>query len=132
MLEAVAVGGIVTVGALFARWVRTNGVYSVPWSDITQTQLEAHQKLAIAMADRAHLDPACRELLRHQVKLLKAVGIVGKEIVDVTPQPAKLQEAPRTEVEWVKTKNGIRRADYGGDGEETGFGLYPRDAESSD
>lgn len=132
MLEAVAVGGIVTVGALFARWVRTNGVYSVPWSDITQTQLEAHQKLAIAMADRAHLDPACRELLRHQVKLLKAVGIVGKEVVDVTPQPNKLQEAPKSEIEWVKTKNGIRRADYGGDGEEAGFGLYPRDAECGD
>lgn len=132
MLEAVAVGGIVTVGALFARWVRTNGVYSVPWSDITQTQLEAHQKLAIAMADRAHLDPACRELLRHQVKLLKAVGIVGKEVVDVTPQPTKLQEAPKAEVEWVKTKNGIRRADYGGSGEEEGFGYYPRDAEVDD
>lgn len=131
--EAIAVGGIVTVGALFARWVKTNGVYSVPWSDITQTQLEAHQKLAIAMADRAHLDPACRELLRHQVKLLKAVGIVGKEIVDVTPTtetPPKLQEAPKKEVEWIRTKNGIRRADYGGDGEAEGFGYYPRDAET--
>lgn len=133
--ETLAIGGIATVGALFARWVKMNGVCTVPWSDISQSQLEAHQKLAIAMADRAHLDPACRELLRHQVKLLRTVGIVGKEIIDVTPEPNRLQEAPTREVEWVKTKNGMRRSDYGGDRtdkEAEGFGLYARDAESSD
>ena len=97
----------------------------VPWSDISQNQLEMHHKLVIAMADRAHLDPACRELLRHQVKLLKSVGVVGREAIDVTP--TAMLEAPKrqeggfvqvTDNKWVR------------DEEKEGFGLYPRDGDS--
>lgn len=129
MLEVLAIGGLIGIGIAFARWVRTNGVYSVPWSDITHAQLEAHHKLAIAMADRVHLDPACRELLRHQVKLLKTVGIVGKDVIDVTPEPPKLQESPNREVGWLKTKNGYVRDGYENTG-TAGFGLYETDSET--
>jgi hypothetical protein len=131
MLEVVALAGTVGVGVLFAKWVKTNGINSVPWSDISHSQLEAHQKLAIAMADRVHLDPACRELLRHQVKLLKTVGIVGKDVIDVTPEPNKLQESPSREVGWVKTRNGMRRTDYENAGAE-GFGFYQKDSEDGE
>lgn len=98
----------------------------VPWSDISQNQLEMHHKLVIAMADRAHLDPACRELLRHQVKLLKSVGVVGREAIDVTPsvmlEPPKRQEEGFVQVaenKWVRHEE-----------KQEGFGLYPRDGDS--
>lgn len=97
----------------------------VPWSDISQNQLEMHHKLVIAMADRAHLDPACRELLRHQVKLLKSVGVVGRETIDVTPtvmlEASKRQEEGFVQVSenrWVRNE------------EKEGFGFYPRDGDS--
>jgi hypothetical protein len=66
---------------------------NIMWSNVTVSQLELHQKLAIAMADRVHLDPYCRELLKHQVKVLKAVGVVGnrEEAIDVTAPPSGLE-----------------------------------------
>jgi hypothetical protein len=66
---------------------------NITWSNVTVNQLELHQKLAIAMADRVHLDPNCRELLKHQVKVLKAVGVVGnkEEAIDITESPSVAQ-----------------------------------------
>lgn len=116
------------IGVAIGAWgykTREDRFGGMPWSDISQNQLEMHHKLVIAMADRAHLDPACRELLRHQVKLLKSVGVVGREALDVTPsvmlEPPKRQEEGFTKVsenKWVRNE------------EKEGFGLYPRDGDS--
>jgi len=78
------------------------------------------------MADRAHLDPACRELLRHQVKLLKSVGVVGKEVVDVSPsvllEPPKPSQDGFTKIsdnKWIRNEE-----------KQEGFGFYDRDSGS--
>lgn len=117
------------LGVAIGAWgykTREDRFGGMPWSDISQNQLEMHHKLVIAMADRAHLDPACRELLRHQVKLLKSVGVVGREALDITPsvllEPPKRQEEGFVKVsenKWVRNEE-----------KQEGFGLYPRDGES--
>ena len=117
----------ITIGAVVAWGIRTKDErFGVPWSDISQTQLKLHHDLAIAMADRAHLDPACRALLRHQVKLLKSVGVVGREALDVTPS-VMLEPPKRQEDEFVKVSENkwVRNEE-----KQEGFGLYPRDSES--
>jgi hypothetical protein len=117
------------LGVAIGAWgykTREDRLGNMPWSDISQAQLELHHKLVIAMADRAHLDPACRELLRHQVKLLKSVGVVGKEVVDVSPsvllEPPKPQSDGFTKIsenKWVRNEE-----------KAEGFGFYDRDTGS--
>ena len=82
-------GATATWGYLSRRAIRDS---QVVWSPVSISQLELHHKLTIAMADRVHLDPSCRELLKHQVNILKAVGVVGgkEEAIDVTP-PSSLE-----------------------------------------
>lgn len=75
---------------------------NVSWSSVTMSQLEAHQKFTIAMADRAHLDPSCRKLLKHQLKILKAIGVVGnkeQEIIDVTPKQPRKRKNKQAQIE---------------------------------
>jgi hypothetical protein len=115
----------------------------VVWTDVSLTQLQLHHKMTLAIADRIHLDPSCRELLRHQVALLKSVGVVGtkEESIDITPPTvaelaahgpradggAPLIARPtfrRVDVDAVNRARGYR---VGGDAESEGWGEYPRE-----
>lgn len=146
MLEAVLIGAIVSVVAwgMYARRGRSEPVY---WTSVSINQLELHHKMTIAMADRVHLDPSIRDALRHQVEVLKAIGVAGtkEEAIDVTeeaPTAAQLtaygpradggspilNPAPyrRVDVDEWNRKRGYR---VHGDAESSGFGEYQREEE---
>ena len=111
------------VGVLvWARSARLDWREPTAWSSVSMAQLEAHQKLAIAMADRVHLDPACRDLLRHQVKVLKAVGVVGNkdpEAIDVTPEKGAMAvEGPKIKFSSIDDWNRAQGRRVQGDAEE--------------
>lgn len=123
------VGLLIALG-VWARHARLDWREGAAWSTVSMAQLEAHHRLAIAMADRVHLDPACRELLRHQVRVLKAVGVVGnreEEPIDITPEHRHHPvEGPKIKYSSIDDWNRAQGRRVQGD-PETGFGLYEQE-----
>jgi hypothetical protein len=139
IIAVVAIVGLVAWG-VYAKADRRQPIY---WSSVSVSQLELHHKMTVAMADRVHLDPSIREALRHQVEILKAIGVAGtkEEAIDVTeetPTVAQLSAyGPRAdggapllrgpEIKKSDHDEWIRARGYRVMGDEGGFGVYEKE-----
>jgi hypothetical protein len=63
----------------------------INYSVVSERQLEMHQQMTISLAERVHLDPAVREALRHQVRVLKSIGVAQEGVIDVSPSRVELE-----------------------------------------
>lgn len=96
-LLACTVGGL-AVGAWGVHAKRA-AKHSVYWTPVSLNQLEVHHKMTLALADRAHIDPCLRDALRHQVEVLKNIGIAGSkdEAIEVPSSADLTAYGPRTD-----------------------------------
>lgn len=91
----------------------------IGWSNVSLKQLKLHHALTIAMADRVHLDPTCRDLLRHQYRVLKSIGVAEDRAeaptsielkaygprADGTPPLLKRESFPKSDLdEWNRSR----------------------------
>ena len=63
----------------------------INYSIVSERQLEMHQQMTLSLAERVHLDPAIREALRHQVRVLKSIGVAQEGVIDVSPTRVELE-----------------------------------------
>ena len=139
IVAVVAIVGLVAWG-VYAKADKRQPIY---WSSVSVSQLELHHKMTVAMADRVHLDPSIREALRHQVEILKAIGVAGtkEETIDITESTptsgqltaygpradggAPLLKGPEIKKsdhdEWVRSRG------YKVMGDEGGVGVYEKE-----
>ena len=90
VIVGAVVGSMIVWGARYRDQAKEPIVY---WTDVSIAQLELHHKMTLAMADRVNIDPACRDLLRHQVAVLKSVGVVNQKdtAIEMGELPSALQ-----------------------------------------
>jgi len=63
----------------------------INYSIVSERQLEMHQQMTLSLAERVHLDPAIRDALRHQVRVLKSIGVAQEGVIDVSPSRVELE-----------------------------------------